>query len=155
MEKKMSCCETRMIRQVVPTDVKQILSMMELVKDDYAGYKEKEFLEAVSSAISNDEAIMEENDGRIAGMLMGSKKEKELSFLAVHPDYRKKGVAKRIIAKMMEWFTVGDIISVVTFREGDPKGIPAMACYHACGFVDDEKLTVFDYPCQKMIFKKI
>ena len=48
----------------------QILSMMELVKDDFAGYKEKEFLEAVYSAISNDEAIMEEKDGRIAGMLM-------------------------------------------------------------------------------------
>lgn len=31
--------------------------------------------------------------------------------------------------------------------------IPARACYHSFGFVDDEKLTVFDYPCQKMILK--
>ena len=88
----------------------------------------------VYSAISNDEAIMEEKDGRIAGMLMCSRGEKELSFLAVHPEYRKKGVAKRLIEKMTEWFTVGDIISVVTFQDGDPKGIPARACYHACGF---------------------
>ena len=142
-----------MIRYVTKNDEGQILSMMELVKDDFAGYKEKEFLEAVYSAISNDEAIMEEKDGRIAGMLMCSRGEKELSFLAVHPEYRKKGVAKRLIEKMTEWFTVGDIISVVTFQDGDPKGIPARACYHACGFADDEKLTVFEYPCQKMVFR--
>ncbi len=142
-----------MIRYVTKNDEGQILSMMELVKDDFAGYKEKEFLEAVYSAISNDEAIIEEKDGRIAGLLMCSKKEKELSFLAVHPEYRKNGVAKRLIEKMTEWFTVGDIISVVTFQEGDPKGIPARACYHSFGFVDDEKLTVFDYPCQKMILR--
>ncbi len=142
-----------MIRYVTKDDESQILSMMELVKDDFAGYNEKEFLEAVCNAINNDEAVMEEKDGVIAGLLMCSKKEKELSFLAVHPEYRKNGVAKRLIEKMTEWFTVGDIISVVTFQEGDPKGIPARACYHSCGFIDDEKLTVFDYPCQKMILK--
>ena len=142
-----------MIRYVTKDDESQILSMIELVKDDFAGYNEKEFLEAVCNAINNDEAVMEEKDGVIAGLLMCSKKEKELSFLAVHPEYRKNGVAKRLIEKMTEWFTVGDIISVVTFQEGDPKGIPARACYHSCGFIDDEKLTVFDYPCQKMILK--
>ena len=142
-----------MIRYVTKNDEGQILSMMELVKDDFAGYKEKEFLEAVYSAISNDGAIVEEKDGRIAGLLMCSKKEKDLSFLAVHPEYRKNGVAKRLIEKMTEWFTVGDIISVVTFQDGDPKGIPARACYHTCGVVDYEKLTVFDYLCQKMILK--
>lgn len=36
-----------MIRYVTKNDEGQILSLMELVKDDFAGYKEKEFLEAV------------------------------------------------------------------------------------------------------------
>ena len=44
-------------------------------------------------------------------MLICSKKEKELSFLAVHPAYRKNGVAKRLIQEMTAWFNVGDIIS--------------------------------------------
>ena len=142
-----------MIRYVTKSDERQIVSMMELVKDDFAGYKEKEFLQAVHNAVSNEEAIMEEEDGRIAGLLICAKETKELSFLAVHPEYRKKGVAKRLIMKMADWFTFGDIISVVTFREGDPKGIPARACYHACGFVDDEKLIVFDYPCQRLVLR--
>ena len=81
-----------MMRYVTKNDEGQILSLMELVKDDFAGYKEKEFLEAVYNAVSNDEAIMEEKDGRIAGLLLCSKKEKELSFLAVHPEHRKSGL---------------------------------------------------------------
>lgn len=84
---------------------------------------------------------------------MCSKHEKELAFLAVHPNYRKMGVAKRLIEKMTGWFDSGDVISVITFREGDPKGIAARACYHACGFTDAEKMTVFDYPCQKLILQ--
>lgn len=142
-----------MIRYVTKDDINQILSMMELVKEDFAGYKEKEFLEALYNAISNDEAIMEDHEGKIAGMLIGSRNEKELSFLAVHPEHRKRGVARTLIEKMTEWFHDGETISVVTFQEEDSKGIAARACYHACGFVDDEKLTVFDYPCQKLILR--
>ena len=63
-----------MIRYVTKNDEGQILSLMELVKDDFAGYKEKKFLGAVYNATSNDGAIMEEKDGRIAGLLLGSKK---------------------------------------------------------------------------------
>ena len=142
-----------MIRYVTKGDEDQILSMMELVKDDFAGYKKDEFLEAVNHSIQDNEAIVEEVEGRIAGLLMCSKNEKELTFLAVHPMYRKRGVAVRLIEKMKEGFHDGDIVSVITFQEGDPKGIPARACYHACGFVDDEKLTVFEYPCQKLILR--
>ncbi|MDC7288228.1 GNAT family N-acetyltransferase [Blautia schinkii] len=142
-----------MIRLVTQEDEKQILEMMELVKDDFAGYKENEFLEAMYHAISNGEAIMEQEDGKLAGLLMCSKREKELAFLAVHPDYRRLGVAKRLIEKMTGWFGSGDVISVITFQEGDPKGIAARACYHACGFADAEKVTVFDYPCQRLILQ--
>lgn len=117
-----------MIRYVIKSDINQILAIMEMVKDDFAGYKEKEFLEAVYNAINSDEAILEDDEG-------------------------KKGVARRLIKNMSKWFTAGDIISVTTFQDSDPKGIPARACYHACGFVDDEKLTVFNYPCQKLVLR--
>ena len=70
-----------MIRYVTKSDERQIVSMMELVKDDFAGYKEKEFLQAVHNAVRKEEAIMEEEDGRIAGLLMCSKETKELYSL--------------------------------------------------------------------------
>ena len=89
--------------------------------------------------------------GEITCLLLFSRTEKELQFLATHPDYRKLGAAKKLIKKMILAFKPGDQIQVVTFTSEDKKGIAARNCYHACGFKDDELLTVFDYPCQKMI----
>ena len=57
-----------MIRYVTNNDKGKILSMMELVKDDFAGHEEKGFLEAVHSAISNDETIIEEKEWENSGI---------------------------------------------------------------------------------------
>ena len=54
---------------------------------------------------------------------------------------------------MAECFEDGEVIHVVTFREGDQKGTAARWCYHSCGFVDDEELVAFDYPCQRMVLR--
>ncbi|QNM06326.1 GNAT family N-acetyltransferase [Qiania dongpingensis] len=142
-----------MIRYVKPEDEIQILSMMELVKGDFVGYEETDFLNAVHMAAEKKEALLEEQDGMAVAMLLFSREMKEISFLAVHPDFRKRGIAKRLIMDLLSNFEKGDILQVVTFRAGDEKGTAARACYRACGFVDDEELTVFEYPCQKMILE--
>ena len=89
----------------------------------------------------------------MAGLISFSYYEKELTFLAVMPEFRKQGVGKQLISQVTECFENGDMIHVITFREGDPKGIAARHCYHSCGFVDDDELEVFDYPCQKLVLK--
>ena len=73
--------------------------------------------------------------------------------MAVVPEFRKQGVGKRLIKQMVECFEEGETVHVITFREGDQIGMAARYCYHSCGFVDDEELVVFDYPCQKMVLK--
>ena len=144
-----------MIRYVKKEDISRVLSMMEQVKDDFAGYQEAEFLEALHKAIEGKEAFLEEKEGSLAGMIFFSHQEKELMFLAVMPQFRKQGVGKRLIKRMAECFEDGEVIHVVTFREGDQKGMAARCCYHSCGFVDDEELVVFDYPCQRMVLKVV
>ena len=130
-----------MIRYVAKEDINKILSMMEQVKEDFTGYQESEFLEALHKAIDNKEALLEEKEGRLAGMLTFSYQEKELTFLAVMPEFRKQGVGKRLIKRMAECFEDGEVVHVITFREGDQKGTAARYCYHSCGFVDDEELV--------------
>lgn len=142
-----------MIRYVTKEDINKVRSMMEQVKEAFPGYQETEFLEALDKAIDDKEALLEEKEGRLAGMLTFSYQEKELTFLAVMPEFRKQGVGKRLIKRMAECFEDGEVIHVITFREGDQKGMAARYCYHSCGFVDDEELVVFDYPCQKMVLK--
>ena len=142
-----------MIRYVAKEDMNKILSMMEQVKEDFPGHQESEFLEALHKSIDDKEALLEEKEGRLAGMLTFSYQEKELTFLAVMPEFRKQGVGKRLIKRMAECFEDGEVVHVITFREGDQKGTAARYCYHSCGFVDDEELVVFDYPCQRMVLK--
>lgn len=139
-----------MIRFVEKEDIGQVLSMMEEVKEDFAGYQEEEFLDALEKAIRNREAFLEEEEGKLAGMISFSYEEKELTFLAVRPEFRKYGIGRKLVERVKSCFHSGGELSVVTFREGDEKGIAARCCYHACGFKDGEELTVFDYPCQKL-----
>lgn len=105
---------------------------------------------ALETAIRNREAFLEEAEGKLAGMISFSYEEKELTFLAVRPEFRKCGIARKLIEQVKNCFRSGEELSVVTFRAGDERGIAARHCYHACGFKDGEKLTVFDYPCQKL-----
>ena len=142
-----------MIRYVMNEDISSILSMMEQVREAFPGYQEREFLEALYNAIDCKEALLEEKEGRLAGMLTFSYQQKELTFLAVMPEFRKQGVGKHLIKRMVECFEDGETVQVITFREGDQIGMAARYCYHSCGFVDDEELVVFDYPCQKMVLK--
>ncbi len=109
-----------MIRFVEKEDIEQILSMMEEVKADFAGYQEVEFLDALEKAIQNREAFLEEEEGKLAGMISFSYVEKELTFLAVRPEFRKCGIGRKLVERV--------------------KG-----CFHR-----GEELTVFDYPCQKL-----
>lgn len=139
-----------MIRFVEKDDIGQVLSMMEEVKADFAGYQESEFLEALEKAIQNREAFLEEEEGKLAGMISFSYEEKEITFLAVRPEFRKCGIGRKLVERVKSCFHSGEELSVITFRAGDEKGIAARSCYYACGFKDGEKVTVFDYPCQKL-----
>lgn len=139
-----------MIRFVEKEDIGQVLSMMEEVKEDFPGYQEAEFLNELEKAIGNREAILKEEEGKLAGMISFSYEEKELTFLAVRPEFRKCGIGRTLIERVKSCFRSGEGLSVVTFRAGDERGIAARHCYHACGFKDGEKLTVFDYLCQKL-----
>ncbi len=139
-----------MIRFVEQGDMGQVLSMMEEVKADFAGYQETEFLEALENAIRNKDAFLEEKQGKLAGIISFSYEEKEITFLAVRPEFRQCGIGRELVERVKSCFPSGAELSVITFRAGDEKGIAAHRCYHACGFEAGEELTVFDYPCQRM-----
>ena len=68
-----------MIRYVMKEDISSVLSMMEQVKEAFPGYQETEFLQAFYKAIDNKEALLEEQEGRLTGMLTFSYQEKELT----------------------------------------------------------------------------
>lgn len=140
-----------MIRYLEEIDTGKLLSLMELVKDDFAGYDEETFVSAMRRAIAEKEALVIYEGEDIAGAAAFSYKNNEITFLAVNPNMRRKGIAKLLITEVIGCFRPGDMIHVVTFRDGDPKGKAAVACYKSCCFKSDSLLEAYGYPCQKML----
>jgi len=133
-------------------DINSWMDLLNLVKDSFPGLDIPEYKAALSKCILNKEAIVAKMGNAVVGALSFSYSNAELNFLAVHPQYRKKGIAKELILKLTSIFSVGTELSVITYREGDLQGIYARKLYQRMGFSYGELLNIFDYPCQRMIY---
>lgn len=76
-----------------------------------------------------------------------------LCCMAVHPDYRKKGLAKLMIEEMMKNLDKSRDIIVETFREEDSKGIAPRALYASLGFEPEELIEISGYPHQRFVLR--
>ncbi len=140
-----------MIRYLNEDDIDNCLALMELVKDNFAGYQEREFVQAMYHAAETRTAFIQYEGEDVAGLIAFSYKNSEITFLAVNPRFRNRGIAKMLINEVIKQFRPGTMLQVVTFRGDDPKGKAAVACYHSCGFRDDIQLEAYGYPCQRMV----
>lgn len=78
-----------------------------------------------------------------------------LSFLVVHPEYRRRGIATQMINRMLMKLDGKKDIVVETFREGDEKGIAARALYQSLGFIPGELcLGENAYPTQMFVLRE-
>lgn len=71
-----------------------------------------------------------------------------LACMAVHPDYRRRGIAKDMIGLMLNELDRSREIVVTTFREEDPKGTAPRALYRSLGFRPGELCIEQGYPSQ-------
>ena len=74
-----------------------------------------------------------------------------IDFFGVHPLYRKCGIAKLFLNKVMNELLVDKDISVTTFREGDKADTGYRKAYKELGFAEAELLVEFGYPTQKLV----
>lgn len=122
-------------------------------KEYFPGYDYEEHKQALSEGIAKNEVWIIKKQKQIVALLLFSKKKCELEYLTVHPDYRRRGLASRLIETMAAQFEVGTEISAITYREGDELGEEARQLYRSLGFQEGKELILFDYPCQRLKFK--
>ena len=133
-------------------DINSWLELLELVRNSFPGLEMKEYKENLQKSIANKEALIAKKDKQVIGTLAFSSSNGELTFLAVHPQYRKMGIARNLIKKMISLFPSGSELSVITYREDDLQGVAARKLYQSMGFERGELLEIFDYPCQKLTY---
>lgn len=72
----------------------------------------------------------------------------------MHPQYRKKGIAKAFCEKALHELVCSEAITVTTFREGDKADTGYRKTIKSLGFAEAELLVEFGYPTQKFILQK-
>lgn len=142
--------ELRTPYPVETADIPGCMTLAEHVKDSFPGWEKTEFRVGLTDAVARGEAWMFRENKTVAALLLYSKGKRELAYLAVSPDYRRGGLAARLVETAAAQFPVGTLLSVTTYREGDPQGAAAWAFYKALGFAEGELTEAFGTPCQTL-----
>lgn len=134
------------------------MSLVEIVRQNFPGLETEEKLEdyrrTVVKNMRRGSALCALDENVVVGILLFSEKENMLSCLAVHPEYRRRGIASGMIERMLERLGRSRDIVVETFREEDEKGAAARALYRSLGFVP-ERNCLFEgsYPVQRFVLR--
>lgn len=138
------------IHCAIPADVPAWLTLVLRVAAEFPGFQLDEYKTALEQCIAKKSALFAEIDGAMAGVLLFSRENRELSFLAILPEFRRFGVASALIREMLLKMPEGEVY-VTTFCAEDPNGTPARALYQTFGFVPAEICREFDYPVQRFV----
>ena len=139
-------------------DIDAWIKMIEIVRDNFPGLETVEkmdgYRQTVIENIKRKTALCVKDGNEIVGVMIFSYHSKCLSCMAVHPKYRRQGIASAMIEKMISLFPNDVDMSVTTFREGDIKGVAPRHLYKKFGFEEDELIIEFEYPEQKFILHR-
>lgn len=132
-------------------DIPRWMALVPLVIDGFPGYCEEEYISALRQTIQRHEALMLRDREIIAGVMIFNKSTGTIEFLGIHPQYRKKGIARAFVQKAANELWPEKTISITTFRKGDKADPGYRRALEAMGFGEAELLTEYGYPTQRMV----
>jgi ribosomal protein S18 acetylase RimI-like enzyme len=131
------------------------MELVRLVSWNFPGLETEDKLEEYKNTViknmNRKSAICAVSENKVIGILLFSTKYNMLCCMAVHPDYRKLGIAKRMINEMMSQLDKSKDIIVDTFRHEDPKGIAPRSLYLSLGFEPMALIENLGYPNQRFV----
>lgn len=139
------------ISRAAPEDLPDWMRFVRLVIGGFPCLDEASHLEQVRRHIRLRQALVVRDGAAIIGAAAFSDLTGRIDFLAVHPQYRRYGVARALLDFMAGSLPPGREISITTFRQGDRADPGQRAAYMGLGFAQAELLTEFGYPTQRLI----
>lgn len=133
------------------SDIPCWMDLVRLVIDGFPYLHETEYIQVLKNQITTKQALILK-DGKIAiGIMLFSYKTGSIDFMGTHPLYRKKGIPKAFLSKVMGELLKGKDISITTYREGDKADTGHRKEIMELGFAEAELLVEFGYPTQRFI----
>ena len=143
------------IRIANECDIDDWMNLVSKVKNSFPGLETKEALDGhrdtVLDFIRNESAICARIEDKIVGVLLFSKDNSMLCFLAVDTEYRRRHIAEQMFRFILPLMTPGKEIIVTTYREGVSEGVAARAFYQKLGFVPGRMTVEFGSEVQEFV----
>lgn len=144
----------RDIRFADKEDISIWMDLVRLVVDGFPYLIEDEYISDLEYYINKRQAFIMKDNNIAIGIMMFNNKTGSIDFLGIHPQYRKQGIAKLFLDKVMNELGAGEI-SITTFREGDKADTGYRKTIKNLGFAEAELLIEFGYPTQKFILNNV
>lgn len=139
-------------------DIDAWMRLVERVKDAFPGLETQEALEehrnTVLAFMGRAAAICAKEQGEIVGVLLFSREDSVLCFLAVDAEHRRQHIAEEMVRYMLTKMDPLREISLTTYRDGVPEGAAARAFYKRMGFTEGALTEAFGSPVQEFVRKR-
>ncbi len=135
-------------------DIPSWMDLVRLVIDGFPHLQEDEYILKLSEYIKSNQALITKDNNMAVGIMLFSYETGSIDFMGTHPLYRKKGIPKAFLDKVMGELIGEKEISITTYREGDKADIGHRKLIQELGFAEGELLTEFGYPTQRFILPR-
>ena len=132
-------------------DIAAWLELVRLVIDGYPHLDEYDYIQKLNDCIEQKQALIMKNGDTAIGIMAFSYDTGSIEFFGIHPQYRKTGIAKTFLDKLMLDILPDREISVTTFRNGDRADTGHREALQKLGFAERELLVEFGYPTQRFV----
>lgn len=133
------------------------MQLIDIVRWNFPGLETQQELDAYKKAVEKNinrkSALCVLDENVVVGFLLFSTKHNMLCHMGVHPDYRRKKLASKMITRMLKNLDRSKDIVVITFRENDDKGVAPRALYKSFGFEEGKLCYDMNYPEQEFVLR--
>ena len=135
-------------------DIPAWMDLVRLVIDGFPCLVEKQYLKQLQEYIGNRRALILKDADTAIGIMEFHEAAGSIDFLGVHPQYRRRGIAKAFCEKALYELSNSGAVTVTTFREGDKADTGYRRAFRRLGFVEGELLVEFGYPTQRLVLQR-
>ena len=144
----------------VQEDIPCWMELVRLVVDGFPCLDEAEYIRVLKEKgvaviyISHRMALILKDGAMAVGILLFTGETGSIDFMGCHPLYRKMGIPKAFLDKVMGELLKGRELSITTFREGDRADTGHRRAIKGLGFAEAELLVEFGYPTQRFVLHR-
>lgn len=139
------------IQFATSADIDHWMELVSLTIDGYPCLNKEKYIKNLQQYIVDKKALILRNGGMAIGIMGFSADTGNIDFLAVHPQYRRLGITKLFLDKLVDELLYGREITLTTYRAGDKADTGYREEYCRLGFAERELLVEYGYPTQRFV----